>query len=71
MAIRLYPQKHLIDILTSPSGHSKFVLFIGAGASQCSGVQLASGMIEDWREDFFEQNGAPGNQDTFLQQFPW
>src|ERR1700730_16255259 len=70
MANRHYHQKHLIDILKSPSGHSKFVLFIGAGASQCSGVQLASDMIEDWREELFEQSGASGNQDAFLQQFP-
>ncbi len=71
MPHRRYPQKHLIDILKSPSGHSKFVLFIGAGASQCSGVELASDMIRDWREDLFEQSGATGDQNTFLRKFPW
>jgi NAD-dependent SIR2 family protein deacetylase len=71
MPKQFYSQKHLIDILKPKSAQSKFVLFIGAGASQCSGVELASDMIADWREQLFKQSGEGGDQDAFLRRFAW
>lgn len=37
---------------------AELALLLGAGASKSSGVSLASEMIDEWRQDWFEQNVA-------------
>lgn len=56
--MKIKPQKHLINILTSTKNHHpNFTLFLGAGASITSGVKSAGGMIQDWREAFDDMHG--------------
>ncbi|EOD0142206.1 SIR2 family protein [Escherichia coli] len=51
--MKIRPQQHLINILTSTKQHHpNFTLFLGAGASISSGVDSAGGMIRRWRDAY-------------------
>lgn len=52
-SIELRPLRSLINILREDGEReSKFVLFLGAGASKTSGVPTAREMIAEWRKDY-------------------
>lgn len=52
-SIELHPLRSLINILREDGEReSKFVLFLGAGASKTSGVPTAREMISEWRKDY-------------------
>ncbi|HID3221816.1 TPA: SIR2 family protein [Enterobacter cloacae] len=56
--MKIKPQKHLINILTSTKNHHpNFTLFLGAGSSITSGVKSAGGMIQDWRDAYDDMHG--------------
>ncbi|MCE0845937.1 SIR2 family protein [Buttiauxella sp. A2-C1_F] len=65
--MKVRPQQHLINILTSTKQHHpNFTLFLGAGASMTSGVDSAGGMIKRWREAYSSMHGS---EELALQ--PW
>lgn len=65
--MRIRPQQHLINILTSTKQHHpNFTLFLGAGASITSGVESAGGMIKHWRGAYSSMHG----EDALSEQ-PW
>ncbi|MEG6362497.1 MULTISPECIES: SIR2 family protein [Enterobacter cloacae complex] len=65
--MKIRPQQHLINILTSTKQHHpNFTLFLGAGASITSGVESAGGMVKRWRKAYASMHG----EDELSQQ-PW
>jgi hypothetical protein len=51
MSINIKPLSHLINIIVSTRyHHPNFALFLGAGASNSSGVKSAMEMINEWRK---------------------
>ena len=65
--MKIKPQRHLINILTSTKQHHpNFTLFLGAGASITSGVESAGGMIKRWRAVYESMHG-----EEELKNQPW
>lgn len=65
--MKIRPQQHLINILTSTKQHHpNFTLFLGAGASITSGVESAGGMVKRWRNAYTSMHG----EDELSHQ-PW
>ncbi|WP_341723227.1 hypothetical protein AADQ96_14780 [Citrobacter freundii] len=65
--MKIKPQQHLINILTSTKQHHpNFTLFLGAGASISSGVESAGGMVKRWRAAYSSMHG-----DEELKAQPW
>ena len=65
--MKIRPQQHLINILTSTKQHHpNFTLFLGAGASITSGVESAGGMVKRWRNAYTSMHG----EDDLSNQ-PW
>ncbi|MGI5693423.1 hypothetical protein ACRYKR_19485 [Escherichia coli] len=64
--MKIRPQQHLINILTSTKQHHpNFTLFLGAGASISSGVDSAGGMIRRWRDAYTLMYGEDALKNKF------
>jgi hypothetical protein len=62
------PASHLIHILEKTKDHHpNFVLFLGAGASQTSGVKTASEMITEWRDKYHSMHANRQSFDEFYK----
>ncbi len=63
---------HLIDLILNRNNSTpNFALLIGAGASVTSGVKPASQMIEEWRQQLYEQSGVMEEYDEWLSKQEW
>lgn len=67
------PQAHLINIIKSTiDHHPNFVLFLGAGTSKSSGVKLATELIKEWRNHFFQMyRGENETLEKYFENINW
>lgn len=65
-------EEHLVDLILNRNDDlPSFTLFLGAGASNNSGVKTAAAMIDIWRNQLYEHEKPSEKYNTWLKKQSW
>jgi tetratricopeptide (TPR) repeat protein len=65
-------KKHLFNLIKMRNQNiPNFALLMGAGASASSGIKVAGKMIDEWRQQLYEQSKSRIQQNNWLKKQDW